>query len=994
VTTSLLDGLDLTMDPMSSREIPAPGAAAPVAPDLDAVLSDNLMGEASLSWTQPPVAPSPGESASAPFPNPAAPGSRGGEPSGTDWMVDGLNLDLSLPDMTGESMPTGRAIEPDRIRDSLGTETPAEDPGPGLDLSMPAAGGGLELDIGEVRARAEPASDVGPSTVVGSTSPAGSPSIAPIVAVARKGGTTAKRGLPKPLLVGATLICLVGVILGQTDYGYFGMNLLFPPQTGRGGAGRPTAPRSGGVVGTGLDSLLKETDRLENQIQQDPENAGLRDDLLDVLLRISERYPNQMTATPRFAQRTRELQAQMRPGGSRGERLVVATLLLDRKFDEARKALDGMLAATPQDPDVLFLLGRAALGQEKPDEAQRFLEQSLDKAPGIPSTKYLLGEALRASKQTARAKVVLEEVLAEEPDHIGARAALAATAVAVKDFETATKYSQEVVSKGNPAQWREETVLAHEVLAEVYLARNEPAKRLEELVAALAIQPDREATAVTVSRLYQEARKRDQALAILEPCREKGCAGEEFLRTYAFMAFLNDREEAAEKAIKDGAEKYPKSPGFALLRAQHQIDLGRPRVAVSVLEDALKVDAAPEEVYVLLSKALVKDGKLSAAVDRLKAGLEQVKDTRPLLAALADVHRTQRDYPAAEVVLRKLIGFGGAEVQAQQALGLMVAAQGRAGEAVRILGALEGKGSLDREGILGYADALLATNEKQRAYEVLGKLFARNENDPVVGSAYGHALAEGGKTPQGEEILRKVIELVPSFSQAYYNLGRLYRKIGEKPRAVEVLTRAVQLENTNTVYRLELARAHLDLGTTDGRRDARMALDAVATAYGRGDVPLEFQDAEVFVLRGRMQFEDQKYSVAMKDFEAALTLSPSRLDVMISFGRSLFEMTRYKEAEPYFRQVLVRDNLHPEANYFLGRILLREHDSEGAKTHLSRAVQRDTRLFPDAHRLLGLLYNDQGIRPLARKELEIFVAIAQKGTPEYEEAKGILDRMR
>ena len=148
------------------------------------------------------------------------------------------------------------------------------------------------------------------------------------------------------------------------------------------------------------------------------------------------------------------------------------------------------------------------------------------------------------------------------------------------------------------------------------------------------------------------------------------------------------------------------------------------------------------------------------------------------------------------------------------------------------------------------------------------------------------------------------------------------------------------------------------------------------------------------MLRGRMQFEDQKYSVAMKDFEAALTLSPSRLDVMISFGRSLFEMTRYKEAEPYFRQVLVRDNLHPEANYFLGRILLREHDSEGAKTHLSRAVQRDTRLFPDAHRLLGLLYNDQGIRPLARKELEIFVAIAQKGTPEYEEAKGILDRMR
>lgn len=173
--------------------------------------------------------------------------------------------------------------------------------------------------------------------------------------------------------------------------------------------------------------------------------------------------------------------------------------------------------------------------------------------------------------------------------------------------------------------------------------------------------------------------------------------------------------------------------------------------------------------------------------------------------------------------------------------------------------------------------------------------------------------------------------------------------------------------------RRDTARAYLALGTVDAETEARKHLDLIVTAYHSGTIQPEDQNAETFLIRGRILFGREKFLLAMKDFEAALALAPSRRDIMVEFGRSLFEQARYDDASAYFKQVLQGDSLNPTANYYMGRIYMRENRTEDATKHLIASVKRSPSTFPDAHRMLGMIYKDKGMHAMARDSFKSFL---------------------
>lgn len=816
----------------------------------------------------------------------------------------------------------------------------------------------------------------------------------PVAPKIREKAARQGQGIKVVLLVFA-LVCLIGVVLGQTEYGYFGIN-LFIGDSSKATSARKALPQPGTAVGIVKDtkeSFQQEIRRLEGILKDDPKNIEARGDLLEILLRYRERFPLAFEKEERLKARLKELQTEAAISGQKADIVRVMDLVASEKYDEARALLDGMVVASAQDADVLYFYGKIALGQGKPEEAIKYFELTLLKNPALIAAKYFLAIAHMKMKENAKATTILNELLTTVPDHLPGKVRLAELALVNNDINSAERLAKEVISKGNVAVDATELFDAHMVLASTADLQGARDERLRELQAALNIIPAHEETAILVSRLLSEAGKNEEALAVLEPCRVKPCTSEEFLATYAEAALKIGRNEIAEAALKEGEERYPQSPRFALIKGRNLLQSKHNRAAIDAFERALKIDSKSEEALVLLAEALRGEGKLSEAANRLNKALE-AGDSVPLLLALASVYREQHDFTSTEMVLRRAAAIEPTSNKIQQDLAIVIAEQGRYEEASRILAALDAKQALDVRGQVMLARAYTALKDIGHARDLMARLYTKYPDDPDIAAEYGAVLIEGKNKQRAEDVLKKATHDFPAHAGVHYQLGRLYVNNGDYAGAVEELARAVNLAPNNQRFRLDLARTLISIGGQDRLKDARQHLDTVIAAYNRGDVPREERDPDAFFLRGNIFFNEQKYGLAMKDFEAALELAPSRTDVLIGFGRSLFEMSRYSEAEPYFKQVLTRDVNNAEANYYLGWILLRRNKIDDAKVHFERTVARAPKTFPEAYRQLGLIYKDENLKSLARRAFQNYLEYANKGSAEAEEVKRILEYLK
>lgn len=985
------ESLDLSFDDLSLPEPVAGAAGRPPreaggggrgghevnALDIESVLKEDSDPEMAIPWGGDEAAPGPATGSPVPTPD-RVPKAREAGGRGKPAADEGLGL----PDQWLD-FPEGKAEE---------GLPPAEDL-PGFDLegfpggagSAPGAdlGPDLALDIGIREAPGVP-----PLEPVGTAKPSRGAAIRP---VPRAGAT----GL-RIALLGTFLVVLVGVILGQTQYGYFGFN-LFVPSDETLATGRRAIPPPGATVGIAKDTpeaYRNEIVRIEAVLRDEPDNAKAKADLLEVMMRFRERFPAVMAADEKMERRLKQLEREAQVTGQKASMVRVLDLVNAGQFAEARAVLDGMVVATAQDADVLYFYGKIALGQGKFEEAQKYFELALLKNPASIAAKYFLARTRIARGEAGDGRKLLDEILAQEPGHLASKVLLAKMALGDKDTETASRLAGEVVLKADSQAYADDLFEAHLVLAGVHDAGGRGSERASELRAAIALRPTHQETAVALAGLLLAEGKQDDAISVLEPCWKEGCDSLAFLATYLEAVLAAGQDQRVAEVMARGAEKHPKSPDFAIIQGRHLLGLERPRAATTAFESAIAAAPDSAEAYLLLAEALGRDGKVGEAVRRLGEGVNRVRDRIPLLRRMASLYRDMRDFVSAEETLRQVLVMDPSNVEVQEQLGLVVLALGRAEEAVAVLGALHARQALGREGVLGLARAYLTMRKPGKAREVLARVYGKAEDDPIVATEYGRALAESGQVREAEGVLKKVLQDRPSFAPAHHAMGQVSGIKGETKAAVEHYMRAVQIDPRDTRYRLDLARVLKKQGTDESIRDAMTHLDNVVNAYGRGEVPVEDRQADAYVLRGEILFAQQKYAAAMKDFEAALALDPARMDILVGFGCALYELARYEEAMLYFRQVLGRDRTHPDANFFLGRILLRNGDIEEAKALFERVAQRSPGRYPEALRLLGLIYRDQNLKPLARKSFAAYLQHAPRGTAEAEEVRRILDRMR
>jgi tetratricopeptide (TPR) repeat protein len=127
--------------------------------------------------------------------------------------------------------------------------------------------------------------------------------------------------------------------------------------------------------------------------------------------------------------------------------------------------------------------------------------------------------------------------------------------------------------------------------------------------------------------------------------------------------------------------------------------------------------------------------------------------------------------------------------------------------------------------------------------------------------------------------------------------------------------------------------------------------------------------AEAHVARGYDALKDDRYTIAIDEFRAALQLDPSLvLRARFPLAVALFEMHNNADARRELEQVRKVAGDHPNVMYYLGRVDVEEHNFEQAIGHFSKAAAKPP--FHDTAYYLGFAYFKHGDLALAEEWLK------------------------
>ena len=144
--------------------------------------------------------------------------------------------------------------------------------------------------------------------------------------------------------------------------------------------------------------------------------------------------------------------------------------------------------------------------------------------------------------------------------------------------------------------------------------------------------------------------------------------------------------------------------------------------------------------------------------------------------------------------------------------------------------------------------------------------------------------------------------------------------------------------------------------TAAGQQSATQPVVAAPPNTARSAGP---NSPEAHLAKGYDALKEDRYTVAVDEFRAALTLDPSLvLRARFPLAVALFEMHNNPEARRELEAVRQVVGDHPNVMYYLGRVDLEEHSFDQAIVHFTRAASKPP--FPDTAYYLGFAYFKHG----------------------------------
>lgn len=204
----------------------------------------------------------------------------------------------------------------------------------------------------------------------------------------------------------------------------------------------------------------------------------------------------------------------------------------------------------------------------------------------------------------------------------------------------------------------------------------------------------------------------------------------------------------------------------------------------------------------------------------------------------------------------------------------------------------------------------LELNRLDDASENFRVALAIDENNPAVHYGLGQVAMAQRNYAEAAKHFEKTLAAVPGATRVHYSLAMAYRGAGDT----------------------EKARAHLAQQGSVGVRVSDPLVDGLQELV---------QGERLFLSRGKLAFEAQRYADAVVEFRKAVEAKPDSVTARVNLGAALSQVGDLKGAAEQFTEAIRLDPGRANAHYNLAVLLARENKHEDAIGHLRSALNVD-----------------------------------------------------
>lgn len=655
-----------------------------------------------------------------------------------------------------------------------------------------------------------------------------------------------------------------------------------------------------------------------------------------------------------------------------GARILKASVRVTRKqWNEAQAELESTLALDPKHIETYLSLARyyeqRGKAQENPAEAERFnreaervFRQAVETDGRASSARLALGDFLFANKRETEAeqhlraafdaapndKLVLialqrfyetrqqldqaEKYVAKlaelDPDKNNGRAQLYDLhARAGKLDQAISEY--EALVKQNPKYIR-----GHSRLAELLMARGDVAgasKRLEE--AFKLNKQDTDALLVrgrinTINGRYQDA------VADLEQVLKQEPQLPAAMYYIAEAHLQNNDPERARAFIKDMLRYNPQSPAGLLMLIRIYLNQGNATEAAQTADQIINGIAYLKQHQSALQASrldpemlpdLEAKGYSSRAVARI-----QLKDYK---GAQTDLERATQIAPrsaephtnlATLAMIRN--DLSGAQREAEKALELQPSNAQAVAAAMRVY---------------------LQQKNFDLAHAKLDGLLASQPASAMLLDQKALVFAAQGDTANAEKTLRRIIEVDPSYLNAYFELSAFYVRQNQADRGIAELQEVIKRKPGNL---LQMGQAHMLMGMLE---EARERYDEAAKSYEKS-LAFDTRSASAAIAYNNLAwlYADRgkgNLDKAVDYGRNAITITPEAA-FYDTLGYVFYKKQMHGKAAEQFTKAIEKRPLNAAYHLHLARALRDNGQMPQARQAYERALQLGGTNFPDA----------------------------------------------
>ncbi len=818
------------------------------------------------------------------------------------------------------------------------------------------------------------------------------------------------------VLLAVALLVVGGLILGQTEYGYFGMNLL----TGGGGSAPPVA--GGQTSGEPVQRPVAAGEM---------DFSGLRADTTLAIRAYVDEHGRKLAERPDDPSVRGEMMAAWLVG-----------LAHEPEQESYRKNMEGMEARlTGDDPGSRMGRGALAVLRGQGKAAEETMKPLTEDERYAYMAHLVLGlSELMAPPDAPPDEPEAPKVEEPKPEEPGGE-----------------EPGGEEQAGGEEKAGGEDFDMTEEVLQE-RKGSDRRKRSLTHLEAAAKLAPDAPAPRYFMGVMAQRVNDTGEARKALDAALKAAPEHVPSLLLAGRLAYLSADLEKAESYARPVAEKLAsattpqeRSAGFLLLGQVH-VARRESEAAVTQLTEALKLDPTNTAALKELGQEFFRNGRYEEALNffttnaQLSAkdpevmlsvvishiGLEQYDKAITMLEQgsssfptdpkfpyyLAQIHEQRGNWFEAQQGYRKALEIDPAFPKARVRLATLMMRENKKADARKLLEETEQSTGLgDPDMLVELGRAWMMLREEERGLKLLKRAMGLNASNLDARLALARYHLGKGEAKQALELLKPFAESKSDDVPLTILLADVFREAGQYERSIEQVDRLIERYPKDPAFVFKRGLAYFRWNNMDTAKEQFLKAYQLQPSY---------QDAYFYA--GRVDFEKKEYTQAMKVFRAVLDEAPSNGEYRFYLGYALEKngnltqaLEEYNNVERYAPDY---GKVNPELFYRRGRILAMEGNYRRAKEDLIQVLRTqpdhvgamlslgdtlfDERKYeeaialyeralkqrsdlPRAHFQVGRAYTYQRKRPEAIRSLERAIELGLE-EPEAFEMLGFLHR--